>query len=858
MKRTTFLVALIASININAFAQNQNSNILLIIADDFGIDMLSGFGAEGDKPSTPTLDSLREAGLAFTQCWATPQCSPTRSAIMSGKYGVNTGVYRPGTTLELEHTSIFNRIKQESELDYDMSVIGKWHVNSDMDYNHPTDHGVDHYEGVWNSGVDDYYSWTKTINGEQEVVDEYVTTHLTDAAIDWINDRDEPWFLWFAHAAPHGPFHLPPSELYTTEITDSTDDRQLYFAMVESMDHEIGRLIHSMDQQTRDNTSIIFIGDNGTPGPVNDYYPRGHVKSSIYEGGLRVPLIVSGKQVLRTAEIDESLVQAADIYATILELTGIQVPGGEQNSRSFKPLLSCDMETWKEVNYSDYNDDGRIIWATRNAQYKLIEGEDGVQEFYDISTNLFEEDNLIDILTPEQEEVKAVLEAEANAIRSGWSCHDGIRNGDETTIDDCDNDCEELDELSTENIGCCEEPSQPSVFWEFEEEGQRHLYTNSYPNHDFCFVNNRVPEPNYRLYRVDQVPALSGETTSVVRENNRPARFFGVALNGVFIMPAPATPFIFENQETGEFNWDWVFEPTVNQGEGQGFVSLDCSSAHTNDNGYHYHGNMFEYVEGIDENLPYSAEIPDAPVQVGWASDGFPIIYRFGPDPDGNIKELLPSYQLRAGLRPGDGITAPCGPYSGKYSADYEYICGKGDLDECNGIEASITLETALGEQTFDYYYVISSDYPQIGRCMKGFVSPDFDNGGSGLEGEDLDGDGFIDSYDCDDTNPDINPFAEEIEGNDVDENCDGMLTSTRELADLGITVGPNPNLGSLRIDIPSGQQYLIRLTDVKGIVMRQEQIQGQYWLHNLSPGAYYLQFVRGSRLVVEEKIIVN
>ena len=93
------------------FSQQQNPNILLIIADDMGIDSTPGFGITSDLPITPTLDSFREKGLSFTNCWSAPQCSPTRAAIMSGKYGIKTGVMRPPLILDTSHTSIFTKIK---------------------------------------------------------------------------------------------------------------------------------------------------------------------------------------------------------------------------------------------------------------------------------------------------------------------------------------------------------------------------------------------------------------------------------------------------------------------------------------------------------------------------------------------------------------------------------------------------------------------------------------------------------------------------------------------------------------------------------------------------------------------------
>ncbi|MDP5105807.1 MAG: sulfatase-like hydrolase/transferase [Polaribacter sp.] len=843
------------------FSQQQSPNILLIIADDMGIDSTPGFGITGDLPVTPTLDSFREKGLSFTNCWAAPQCSPTRAAIMSGKFGIKTGVMRPPLILDTSHTSLFTKIKEQSRTDYSMGLIGKWHIggNNANNYSHPKDSGVPYYEGLFTSQVPDYYSWTKVnSDGVEEQVDEYVTTHLTNSAISWINNQTKPWFLWLAHVAPHTPFQTPPTGTYTTT---PTNNRTTYLSMIENMDYEINRLIESMDAETLENTVIIFIGDNGTPGQANNYWPSSHAKASIYEGGIRVPLIITGKSVERVNEVEASLVQATDLHATILELAGVQLLGGTENSLSLKPTLSFENQVSKKINYTDYESDDIEYWATRNDTYKLIEDENGSEEFYNIITDIKEETNLIGNLTTEQETIKTMLQQEAQTIRNDWSCNDGIKNGTETTIDDCNNTCGEVDVLSYDTIDCCGTPSKPSIYYEFLEGKERVVYSNNYPNHDFCFVDNRTPEPYYRVYRFDLEPKLSGEITSLARTNGRPVNFFGIALNGVYMMPAPATPFIFEDVNTGEYNWDWVFEPTTNIGNGREFVGLDCASAHVNPNsGYHYHGNMFEYVEELEEGISTASSPPSEVLQVGWASDGFPILYRFGPDKDGNVKEMLPSFQLKSGLRPGDGITAPCGSYSGKYTNDFGYVAGKGDLDECNGIETSITLTTAQGEETFEYYYVVTQDFPQISRCMKGFFNDSFISSANALSDVDADGDGFVASYDCDDSNKNINPFATDNPLTSIDESCGATLsTQNLELKDLGYYINSNPNDGNFSVISTSLEKYKVQLFSIKGQLVLEKIGTGVLEINNIAAaGVYVLSILKEGKIVGTTKIIVK
>ncbi|MBT8220029.1 MAG: sulfatase-like hydrolase/transferase [Bacteroidia bacterium] len=843
-------------------AQETKPNILLIIADDLGNDMIEGFGIEvTNGPSTPNLQALQDSGVSYLNTWATPQCTPTRAAIMSGKYGIKTGVMRPPGNLDLEHESVFSYVNRITDTAYATAVIGKWHISNPTNINHPHEHGIDHYEGIIGGTIDDYYDWPKVENGQSSQITEYVTTHLTDAAIDWMNGQNEPWFLWLAHIAPHGPWQVPPDGLYS--VNNPTSNRQLYNATVEAMDHEIGRLINSMDQDTRENTIIIFIGDNGTPNGVMRYYPDGHGKGSMYEGGLRVPMIISGKGVSRMGEQELGLTQVTDLHATILELMANNLPGGIHNSYSLVSTLTAPNTISREYVYSDYRDGNILYWAIRNQEYKLIKNDQGSREFYRIDSSLEEQDNLIGSLSNEEASILAIMEAEADTIRNGWSCQDGILNGDEIEIDDCAirSGCTQEDLLGFVNIGCCESPDYPSVYHEYFEGDQRHIYSNGFPNHDYCYNPNNIPEESYHFFRVDQVPVTSAQTTNIVRENGRPARHFGVALNGVILSPAPGVPFIFENPNTGEFNWDWVFEPTNNQGDDNNQVRLDCATAHTSGQGYHYHGEMFEYLETTQPGITALSTSTEL-FQVGWAADGFPILYKFGPDPSGVIKALLPSYQLKSGERPGDGIVQPCGPYTGKYTNDYEYIDGLGDLDACNGIASTITLETAAGLETFNYFYVVTSTFPQIGRCLIGNVSADFDNNDEPLTGVDNDGDGYLASFECDDNDPDINPSAVEIPDNGIDENCDGMdlVTSTYLIANTTISIYPNPTTAIINIDTGDLRNFDSTLYDISGKrlidnIMNQPSIN----IRDLQPGIYILEIKdldSGQKII--ERIVKN
>lgn len=818
VNKIAYFTIFILLANINLFSQTNptNPNILLILADDLGVDAISGYQNNPLQPVTPHLDSLRKAGVAFRNVWANPQCTPTRASIMTGTYGQHTGVTDVPGNVDPSHTSLFSALATNQNDLYSGAVIGKWHISSPADETHPAQLGVDHYEGSFSGSVMPSYSqWTKTTGGldnarSSETINEYATTHFTDDAIDWIDQQNQPWFLWLAHVAPHTPFHTPPDPTtYSQNPINSNQTR--FIAMIEAMDFEIGRLLDNIDPAVLANTTIIFVGDNGTANQViQNNFQDG--KGSIYQGGVHVPLFACGAKVTRQNEWDESLINVTDIYSTVLELAGTDLDGGVNNSFSFLPQLQSDSPAERNYNFTinDGANPARVGHTIRNDRYKLLKFDDGHDEFYDLQTDSLEMVDLINDVTLST--IIAELQQEAAQILNNWSCQDMIQNGNETgidcgtatcgfcpgmvpsfpdcnevtidicddivvdsfviadakiidshavtsdlayfqaedcilleagfsfdggefqaVIDDCDFDgiedtaCPTFNDLNFDNIGCTISPTFPSNYAETINGTIREISTNNYPNHNHdANMAANVPSPMDYDFEVDKDPTIAATTTSILNNNNRPRYFFGVALNGVIFAPAPAAPFIFTNTNTGEFNFDWIFEPTNNSGVGQQWVGLDCAAAHTGPQGYHYHGNMIQYLETIIPGSTTATIAPTDPIHIGWAADGFPILYRFGPDENGSLALLQPSFRLKPGLRLGDGVTAPCGSYNGKYTVDYEYISCLGDLDECNGVNRQVTIPTIEGNITFDYFYVITDSFPQISRCFSGTPDQSF------------------------------------------------------------------------------------------------------------------------------------
>jgi arylsulfatase A-like enzyme len=439
--RSKVVVLIWALIFISAFGtealgqtDEAHPNILLIISDDIGVDHSRGYHDNSRLPETPAMDKLRSAGITFENVFSAPVCSPTRAAILTGKYGIKNGVSGVPGNLELEHTSLFTELKNRTNGVYDNALIGKWHLTTTGDKKHPEKHGADYFNGILGGAVEDYYVWKRTFNGTDSIDSTYVTSALTDEAINWIQSREKPWFLWLAHVAAHTPTHVPPEHMFTVENTDNT--RRQYRAMIEALDYEIDRLLNAIPDSVRENTVVIYVGDNGTPGNLLNDYPDGHGKGSLYQGGIRVPLIISGAGVNRQGEREVALVHVADLFATILELSGEDLPGGMYNSLSFEHQLKGEEGPERDYSYLDMENDGATSWTIRNKQYKLIHHSDESEEFYDLLADSLEiNDLLLGGLSPEQVLIMEDLLLEAETTQTSWSCRDHIQNGDETGID---------------------------------------------------------------------------------------------------------------------------------------------------------------------------------------------------------------------------------------------------------------------------------------------------------------------------------------------------------------------------------------------------------------------------------------
>tara|TARA_B100001248_G_scaffold26464_2_gene17317 strand:- start:2084 stop:3442 length:1359 start_codon:yes stop_codon:yes gene_type:complete len=402
-------------------APESYPNILLIIADDMGRDATFGFSEGSLKPITPHINSIKNNGITFQNFWSYPTCSPTRASIITGKYGYRTGVKWAGDVLPSTERSLQKYIKEETGSRYNSAVIGKWHLSGNNSSLNRSAFGIDYYAGLMGGGLQNYFQWNLTNDQGTNLQSGYSSKIFTDLAMDWVGAQDQPWFLWLAYNAPHTPFHKPPSIMHNqgelTNYSEGIDPMPYYLAAIEAMDFQIGRLINGLTQEERDNTIILFMGDNGTPNEVGQSpYPDNAVKGSLYQGGINVPLFVSGKGVQRTGN-DYNLLTSTDLFSTIAQLAGVD-SDEIHDSKSFMNLLTAD-DGQRAFQYSEMESPNASKWAISNGDYKLIVRANGAQELYDLVSDPYESENLIGAaLSLEAIDAKTALEAELHVIRN--------------------------------------------------------------------------------------------------------------------------------------------------------------------------------------------------------------------------------------------------------------------------------------------------------------------------------------------------------------------------------------------------------------------------------------------------------
>ncbi|MBN2312956.1 MAG: sulfatase [Sedimentisphaerales bacterium] len=398
----------IAGTNQTNLKANKKPNVVFILIDDMGWTDVCCYGSTFHE--TPNIDRLADQGMKFTDAYAAcPVCSPTRASIMAGQYPARIGItdFIPGhwrpyeklivpenqLQLPLESVTLGDMFKEQG---YATCYIGKWHLGGPK-YS-PDKQGFD-----------------KVILGVQNQNDKQVSG-FTDKAIEFIEEKkQEPFFLYLSHHTVHIKLEAPQElvEKYEKKPKPATGvNNPVYAAMVEHLDTHVGRIMKKLDElNLSEKTILIFYSDNGglyrayggyngDRSPVTTNDPLREEKGTLYEGGIREPLIVRWPGVIEPGSTCSVPVSSVDFYPTFLDIVGAKAPANQPlDGESILPLLTETGKLDRNAIYGHYPHyhHSSPAGAIRQGKWKLIEFfEDGKLELYDLANDIGEKKNLAD------------------------------------------------------------------------------------------------------------------------------------------------------------------------------------------------------------------------------------------------------------------------------------------------------------------------------------------------------------------------------------------------------------------------------------------------------------------------------
>ncbi|MEM9887391.1 MAG: sulfatase-like hydrolase/transferase [Bacteroidota bacterium] len=412
-------------------SKDQRPNILLIFTDDLGYGDLSVQGAKDLR--TPNIDAIAESGINLTQFYAnSPVCSPSRAALLTGRYPDMVGV--PGVIRQVEDNSwgyfdeaVLTLPQLLSEADYHTAMVGKWHLGYEKP-NIPNHRGFQHFKGFLGDMMDDYRThlrggknWMR--ENEKEINPEgHATDIFTDWAIDYLKERanlSQPFFLYLAYNAPHFPIQPPEEwlEKVNKRAPQLSEARAKNVAFIEHLDFNVGRVMQTLEQSGLDeNTMVIFTSDNGGAlrfAQNND--PLRGSKQQMYEGGIRVPFFASWKGQIPEASTSNEVGMLMDILPTFCELAEKEVPP-MVDGISLLPTLLGKTQTvedrylfWVRREGNFYG--GQAYYAARYGEYKILQNSayEPIQ-FFNIEEDMLEQNPLNSADNKDFQNLRAALQ----------------------------------------------------------------------------------------------------------------------------------------------------------------------------------------------------------------------------------------------------------------------------------------------------------------------------------------------------------------------------------------------------------------------------------------------------------------
>lgn len=445
MKPLIVLISLLAI----AMALPAKTNVVLILADDLGWTDLACYGS--DLHETPHLDRLAREGMKFTQNYsACTVCSPTRAALMTGKYPARLHItdWIPGAMpdnpkllvpdwtkfLPLEESTLADAFRAAG---YATASIGKWHLGTEAYY--PEKHGFDlNIAGTDKPQPPTYFAPWRIPTLSEGNDGDYLTDRLGEEAVKFIaHCGDKPFFLYLPHFAVHTPTQGRADLVakYQAKLKPGLEHHNAaYAAMVESVDTAVGRVLAALEEfHLAQRTIVVFTSDNGgliTNGTTSNK-PLRYGKASAYEGGVRVPLIVRWPGVTRPGSVSHTPVITMDLFPTLMEGCGLGAPGGAsptgpagRDGLSLLPLLrgTAALERtelfWHYPHHQHYQLGGATPYgAIRSGNFKLVEFfNDMHAELYDLTQDIGEGRDLAASQPGKAAELRARLHAWRDSV----------------------------------------------------------------------------------------------------------------------------------------------------------------------------------------------------------------------------------------------------------------------------------------------------------------------------------------------------------------------------------------------------------------------------------------------------------
>lgn len=433
----------------------MKTNYIVIMTDDQGYGDLSCMGSK--EVMTPNIDELAKNGARFTNWYSnSPVCSPSRASLLTGRYPGNAGVrailagHRKASGLTPKVPTIASELKKNG---YRTSLIGKWHLGL-KDECRPNANGFDHFYGFM-AGCVDYFShifyWGMSDGktnpthdlwkNDQEINEDgkYLTEWITEKTVDEIRQatkEDKPFMIYVGYNAPHYPMHAP--EKYRKRFEHLPWDRQIMAAMLSAVDDGIGDIVDELKRNGQyENTCIFYQSDNGPSrearnwldGTPDPYYGgqtggfKGH-KFSLFEGGIRVPGILSWPEKIAAGKVIDEPCAAMDIFPTILHSAGIDVSQYDIDGKDIMGVINQDEASPHEFIFWEMDDQTAVRWG----KYKLVLNgvlvEHGVVEDKVFLTNLeedfSEEKNLAQEYPEITEKLKVVAIKWRDELENNW------------------------------------------------------------------------------------------------------------------------------------------------------------------------------------------------------------------------------------------------------------------------------------------------------------------------------------------------------------------------------------------------------------------------------------------------------